>query len=552
LITIFSNRIYKKSLNISDEIDIEQVMHKYNCAKWYLTKLLVKEYNKELCLLKNPSLHVFTKKKFEFNDYFANSVIIDAQAALSSRIELQQIEIGELKERIKVKQKKVNELQKKLDSKRAMLQSCVKISKASKRDKPRKKDLKLKTYKGCKEYQSPSGLYAVCYKKYSVIYYNLYDFEHGYLRPEIKRLKNTISQIRHSVNVMQARLKRMESRLPGITFGTKKLFCAQFTKYWHDCGKWKAEWRKARLKSFKIVGRHDAKCGNFVFKYRPDTKTLDIVFSKDRTITVKNVYFPYGQELLETVLNTKTPITWEITNHEEYYIFKAMFEQPAAKRNYYTGDGVIGYDKNYDHIAWAETDGEGNLLRRGEIPFDLEGKTAGQANKILEAAAIGLVKIAQEAHKPLVGEKLDTSNSKAGLKYGSKNRNRKISQFAYQKMDRSIESRANKEGVGVIRKDPAYTSVIGKTKYMRAFGIPVHSAAAYVIGRRGMGLKEKVPAIYRKTIPEANIKRRHWSYWRFLHRHLKSIQTKDFYRLALNKQVFLSIKGVKAALSSKA
>lgn len=342
--------------------------------------------------------------------------------------------------------------------------------------------------------------------------------------------------------------------MPGISFGTKRLFRAQFTKYWteywHDCNKWKAEWRRVRLKSLKIVGRLDAKCGNFVFKYRPDTKTLDIVLNKDRTITVRSVHFPYGQELLEAVLSTRAPVTWEITDHGEYYIFKAMFTLPEQERNYCTGDGVIGYDKNYDHIAWAETDGDGDLLRRGEIPFDLEGKTIGQVNKILEAAAIGLVKIAREARKPLTGEKLDTSDSKTRLKYSSKNRNRKISQFAYQKMDRIIESRAVKEGVGVIRKDPAYTSMIGKMKYMRAFGIPIHSAAAYVISRRGIGLKEKVPAAYRKAIPEKNIKRHHWSHWRFLHRHLKGIQTKDFYRLSLNKQVFLSIRGVKAALKA--
>ncbi|MCL6559390.1 MAG: hypothetical protein K6U74_11460 [Firmicutes bacterium] len=96
--------------------------------------------------------------------------------------------------------------------------------------------------------------------------------------------------------------------------------------------------------------------------------------------------------MLETVLNMKAPVTWEITDHGEYYIFKAMFTPSAPERNYYTGDGVIGYDKNYDHITWAEIDGKSNLLRRGEIPLDLEGKTAGQASKILEAAAIALGK----------------------------------------------------------------------------------------------------------------------------------------------------------------
>ena len=38
--------------------------------------------------------------------------------------------------------------------------------------------------------------------------------------------------------------------------------------------------------------------------------------------------------------------------------------------------------------------------------------------------------------------------------------------------------------------NPAYTSYIGKLKYTRSKGINIHTAASYVIGRRGMGYKE--------------------------------------------------------------
>jgi len=82
-----------------------------------------------------------------------------------------------------------------------------------------------------------------------------------------------------------------------------------------------------------------------------------------------------------------------------------------------------------------------------------------------------------------VGEKLDTGDSKSSLTYGSKKRNYKLTRFAYAKINQSIESRARKEGVGVIRKNAAFTSVIGKMKYMRALGVSIHTAASLVIGR---------------------------------------------------------------------
>ena len=46
--------------------------------------------------------------------------------------------------------------------------------------------------------------------------------------------------------------------------------------------------------------------------------------------------------------------------------------------------------------------------------------------------------------------------------------------------------------------NPAYTSQMGKVKYMSRYGLSIHEAASLVIGRRGMGYKEKMPASYLK------------------------------------------------------
>ncbi|MTI86082.1 MAG: hypothetical protein FH756_19835 [Firmicutes bacterium] len=416
MLTIFSNRIYKTTLPVVEVFAIGQEILAFNSAKHHLVnRITARERTGTDFLRDGQSLHMYTKGTFGYNDYFANSIINAANAAIDSSRELHQLNIRSLKNQITAREKKLKKLRRHLSGKLAMLQSCIRISKATKQDRPRKKDLKLKTYRGCQEKQLTYG-YATCYRSYCRIYNNLYDFEHTYLRPGIKNLKNRISMITHSVNLLRDKLARFETQLPGITFGTKKLFRAQFTKYTGLCpgvrqrrhGLWLNKWRYLRNKSFKIVGRGDGRYGNFVFKYDTGSRELKVHLPQ-KTVTV-NIVFPYGQHFLDEVLEDRTlkrPLTWEAEDRGDYYIFKVMFEPPPVDRNYYTGNGVVSYDTNYDHLAWTELDGSGKLLRHGRIPLYVDGKTTGQTAKIIEAAAIGLVGIAWEVKKPLVGEKLD-------------------------------------------------------------------------------------------------------------------------------------------------
>ena len=75
-----------------------------------------------------------------------------------------------------------------------------------------------------------------------------------------------------------------------------------------------------------------------------------------------------------------------------------------------------------------------------------------------------------------------------------------LSEFAYGKITEAIERKAANEGVEVIRIALAYTSMIGKFKYVRDKGLSVHQAANYVIARKGMGYKEKILSEYRVFI----------------------------------------------------
>jgi len=64
--------------------------------------------------------------------------------------------------------------------------------------------------------------------------------------------------------------------------------------------------------------------------------------------------------------------------------------------------------------------------------------------------------------------------------------------FIWKQLLDSIKSRACRYGVEVIEVPPAYTSIVGKLKFMKMYSIPIHNAAAMVIGRMGLGIIDKV------------------------------------------------------------
>ena len=65
-----------------------------------------------------------------------------------------------------------------------------------------------------------------------------------------------------------------------------------------------------------------------------------------------------------------------------------------------------------------------------------------------------------------------------------------LSSFSYGKVKTYCLSRGYREGVEVFEVNPAYSSVIGRVKYMERYGLSVHQAAALVLARRLLGCRE--------------------------------------------------------------
>ncbi|UJL48179.1 IS200/IS605 family accessory protein TnpB-related protein [Virgibacillus sp. NKC19-16] len=168
------------------------------------------------------------------------------------------------------------------------------------------------------------------------------------------------------------------------------------------------------------------------------------------------------------------------------------------------------------------------------MKFDVHNKTTGQLKKIIEAEAINFVGYAAQHKKPIALEKLDTMKSKVKNPYGNKKVNRRMSQFAYNTMIMAIKSRADKMGVEVYEVNPAYTSQIGKMKYMKRLGISIHEAASYVIARRTMGFKEKLPPVLHSLVPEKKQGLHHWAQWAYISNSLSIIRKNTFYQIELS------------------
>lgn len=118
-----------------------------------------------------------------------------------------------------------------------------------------------------------------------------------------------------------------------------------------------------------------------------------------------------------------------------------------------------------------------------------------QKEALTSKVVIELVEWAKSRGKSIAIEDLDFSQKKQALAGEvSKKYARMLSSFAYTCFKNMLTARAFRAGVAVWTVNPKYTSLIGRAKYQDRFGMTVHESAAYVIGRRLMGLSEKPPA----------------------------------------------------------
>jgi len=168
-------------------------------------------------------------------------------------------------------------------------------------------------------------------------------------------------------------------------------------------------------------------------------------------------------------------------------------------------NGVIGIDINaYPfHLAIVHTTKYGNLEKYERISLDklLEGSSE-KRDYLSWQVAHQVVEITKRERKAIVVENLEKlPKGKRGD--GLPKLRQKLQKWVYKALLRKIEIVAKRNGIQVVKVNPAYTSIIGKLKYAPLYNIDKDTAGAYVIARRGLGFKERLPKNYRGLLKDA-------------------------------------------------
>jgi len=168
-------------------------------------------------------------------------------------------------------------------------------------------------------------------------------------------------------------------------------------------------------------------------------------------------------------------------------------------------NGVIGIDINaYPfHLALVHTTKNGNLEKYERISLDKLLESSSEKRAYLSwQTAHQVVEIAKRERKAIVVENLEKlPKGKRGD--GLPKLRQRLQKWVYKGVLQKIETVAKRNGIQVIKVNPAYTSIIGKLKYAPLYNIDKDTAGAYVIARRGLGFKESLPKNYKELLKDA-------------------------------------------------
>ena len=467
IISAYSNRIYKQNICSN----LEDMLIECNNIKIIIYS---KIKNNKLNLDEVNTTYIINN--YHINTYFANMIIREIKAILSSNEELQIIYIDDITQKINNQNDKLNILLKKLQYWKNMKQQIIVY-------------INNKQNKTIFPFVFQNGYVITKDKKY-----NIQEFEY-YVNYKIKQFKNNIYNCKNKLNRLHQNLENMKLKTPISCFGSKSFFKKQFTidKYINNHNLWKKEFQLKRYYHFTISGSKNHIDGSMCVRYDNINNRLHIMSHKQGIISNNKKYtkqewfdipciFTYKQQEYLNALQNRETVAYEILDKGDYFIIKAVFEYKNTNQlNNYITNGINAIDINVDRFALIELDNNGNLLKRKVIYFNLDGLSSNQVTKLLEKVTIECVNFCKQNNKPLVREDIKTIKFKPTK---DSRTNKKLTQFAYNKMINIIDRCFYTNDIEVFRINPSYTSQQGKLKYMQRLGLSIHESAAMCKGRR--------------------------------------------------------------------
>ncbi|AHM57925.1 transposase (plasmid) [Peptoclostridium acidaminophilum DSM 3953] len=347
----------------------------------------------------------------------------------------------------------------------------------------------------------------------------LSDYESGRKTPQKVDLETCLKGLGRRLEKLRAREAYLtdcmeKGTIPKVIFGGRKNFYARMNGKLNS-----SEWKDIR--SNELYSRGDkSKSGNLNIRifYEDGRFFLEIADTIGKDAKAKHsprireeLVIPdkFFEEIVDFVVPDKgydmkakkhvdvyKPYTVQILRKNgEYFVTLIMDEDvPGSEMEYgaqITSDLVAGIDVNIDRIAVSILSKNGNF-RKSKVFYchemeyvssnrrdNVAGETAKAVIDYLLSENVGAVVLEDIKIK----QDHDTDN-----KF-----NRLTHSFAKTKIQNCLIRRALRNGFRVKKVNPAYTSVIGRFKYSKLYGLSVHEAASFAIGRRGLGFAEKVP-----------------------------------------------------------
>lgn len=315
-----------------------------------------------------------------------------------------------------------------------------------------------------------------------------------------KSWKRKINNMKNRLHAMKQKLenwqKAIENSSFSCCFGSKKLFKAQHhlkEAGFEDHEEWKTAWRKARTKSYFLLGSSDETQGNQLCQLtsRPESDWFDLLlrsgFTDDETEYHIAVRIPYLKEELADNLESCS-VSYHFVLKD-----KGLYIQPVVKikkKENYEPHGMLGIDINDSFFSVTESDGQGNFVSSQDIPYSTEGSTAVNATVMAQKLS-DIFTRAQLLHYGVAIETINLTKKKTKIqKSWEKKYNRMISNFPYLRYMDNCEALSIKSGVPLYYVSPYWSSVLGDEKYSEKLKISRHQAAAYVIARRAQNYSE--------------------------------------------------------------
>ena len=241
----------------------------------------------------------------------------------------------------------------------------------------------------------------------------------------------------------------------------------------------------------------------FQLNYNNKNNQFDIKLRKDFGLDTETKYVfgkcyfnNYKNKLIEA-LKTKnsTPLTYYIIRKNGRYYLHCVFEYRIANKDLFLtrkNYGTMGVDFNKGFLAISETDRNANLIKTYILKyrFGKGNKTKSDLDKCISL----ILNRASETGKNVCVEDLNFKDKKSKTLKGKTDKDKKynnmLHSLAYSLYDKLITNMAFRNKIGLIKVNPAWTSWIAKNKFCDRMKLNIHNGAAFVIARRGLGIKD--------------------------------------------------------------